>query len=429
MRHSLRLFANAALVVTSLIVAILIFELGLRMIGYPAPVPNPPTTGSAPRFYYEADTVNGHDISKNFSDGVFLLPDYMHTYGSPFTVSSNSLGCRDRLFDHEHGYVLLLGDSFTWGYVALEQTWGATLEQLIGARVLKCGVGGYGTHQERHKLKAIVRQAERPRLVVVGYNQHDLLDDYLYPGRTVVDGYMVTRIALADSKRGDRKIYTDDEIQGRLKRILEKKPSGFAAGVKDYLSSHSIVYEHLRKPEVLRRMAVRLGFADPPHSVGDLVVFGSLAEFPWLERAWKDHLDNLRQLKLEVDSLGATLLVVMFPDRAQIYESLRPQNESLHWDYPYQHVTEFLRREHIAFVDLLPEFMRYVRCMGSSMSNTQEDLYYAHDGHPSVKGNRLAGLLIGRQVLEQQLLGAGDYNGRLSDVNQLLSVEGRCRRD
>jgi len=46
------------------------------------------------------------------------------------------LGCRDRSFDQEDDYVLLLGDSFAWGYVPLEQTWGAILEQLIGIRVL-----------------------------------------------------------------------------------------------------------------------------------------------------------------------------------------------------------------------------------------------------------------------------------------------------
>jgi hypothetical protein len=323
--------------------------------------------------------------------------------------------------------VLLLGDSFTWGYVALEQTWGATLEQLIGIRVLKCGVGGYGTRQERHKLKTIVSEAGRPRLVIVGYNQHDLLDDYLYPGRTVVDGYMVTKIALADVKRGDRKVYSEDEIQARLKSILEQKPGGFIAEVKDYLASHSIVYDRLRQPEALRRMVGWLGFADSPRPIGDLIVFGSLTEYPWLERAREEHLHNLRQLRSEAEAVGASLLVVMFPDRAQIYKSLRPQEGDFQWDHPYHQVTEFFRREHIAFVDLLPEFKRDARCSGSAMSNTPEDLYYAHDGHPSVKGNRLAGLLTSRQVLEQQYLKLEDRNSRLSKVNQLLSAEDRCR--
>ena len=69
----------------------------------------------------------------------------------------------------EDGYVLLLGDSFTWGYVPLEQTWGTSLEQFIGARVLKCGVSGYGARNEPEKLNAVVTRAGRPAFVIVGH--------------------------------------------------------------------------------------------------------------------------------------------------------------------------------------------------------------------------------------------------------------------
>lgn len=423
----MRVCANSALVVTSLVVGILLCELSLRMVGYTNPGHfQSLRTGMAPRFYYEADPVNGHDIAKNFAGDFFLLPDYIRTYNAPFVASSNSLGCRDRSFNQEDNYVLLLGDSFTWGYVALEQTWGTTLEQLIGVRVLKCGVGGYGTRQERHKLKTVVGQAGRPRLVVVGYTPHDLLDDYLYPQRTVVDGYMVTKIALADVKRGDRTIYSEDEIQVRLRSVLEQKSAGFIAGVKDLLAKHSVLYDRLQQPEALRRMAARLGLAEPAPSLGDPGIFRSIAEYPWLEQAWKEHLENLRQLKSEVEALGATLIVVLLPERPQVYESLRPHEGDLQWEYPNQRVTEFFQREHIAFVDLLPEFRRYARCNGSSKSDTQEDLYWAHDGHPNVKGNRLAGFLISRQVLEQPSLEFSDKSRRLSDIDQLLSAEDRC---
>lgn len=427
MRGTIQACANTALMVTSLIVGILICEVGLRMIGYTPPGDfKTPRNGMAPQFYYQADPVNGHDIAKNFAGGFFQLPDFIRAHGAPFTISSNSLGCRDRSFDQEDGYVLLLGDSFTWGYVALEQTWGTTLEQLIGTRVLKCGVGGYGPRQERHKLKAVVGQAGRPRLVIVGYDANDLLDDYLYPGRTVIDGYMVTKIALADAKRGDRKVYSEDEIQARLKSVLEQKPAGFTAGVKDVLADHSVLYDRLRNSEDLKRMAARLGLADPP-TPQNWEVFRSIAEYPWLDQAWKEHLENLRQLNSEVEAVGATMLLVIFPDKPQVYESLRPQEGNFQWEYPNQRLTEFFQREHIAFVDLLPEFRRYARCNGSSRSDTHEDLYWPHDGHPNVKGNRLAGLLISRQVLEQSFLEFNDKSKRLSDINQLLSAEDRCR--
>lgn len=396
------------------------------MVGYTDPV-QVLRTGMAPQFYYQAAPVNGHDLAKNFAGGFFQFPDFIRAYGAPFSVSSNSLGCRDRSFDQEDGYVLLLGDSFTWGYVAIEQTWGTTLEQLIGIRVLKCGVGGYGPRQERHKLKAVVGQAGRPRLVIVGYDAHDLLDDYLYPGRTVIDGYMVTKIALADAKRGDRKVYSEDEIQARLRSVLEQKPAGFTDSVKDVLADHSVLYDRLRESEALQRMAARLGLAEPPPSLGDPPVFHSAAEYPWLDQAWKEHLNNILELNSKVEAVGATMLLVIFPDKPQVYESLRPQGGDLQWEYPNQRLTEFFQREHIAFLDLLPEFRRYARCNGSPMSDTQEDLYWPHDGHPNVKGNRLAGLLISRQVLEQLFLELNDKSRRLSDINQLLSAEDRCR--
>ena len=414
--------ANAALIVTSLILGIVIGELGLRMVGHTSVQVRP---GLAPRFYYQADSNNGHDISKNVADGQFMLPDYIRAYGAPFRVSSNSLGCRDRPFEKQGEYVLLLGDSFTWGYAALEQTWGATLEQLIGVRVLKCGVGGYGTRHERQKLKAVVNQAGRPRLVVVGYTAHDLLDDYLYPGKTVIDGYMVTKTALVDVNRGDRKVYSDHEIRARLATFLEQKAAGSTATVKGFLADHSVLYDRFRHSEVLRSVAARLGLVEPP-TLGDPGVFRSVDEYPWLEQAWKDHLANLRQLKSEVEAEGATLLVVILPERPQVYESLRPREKDLQWEYPNQRVTDFFQREHIAFVDLLPDFRRYASCNGSSLSDTQNDLYWVHDGHFNVKGNRLAGLLLSRHIAVRTFLELKDKDKRLADINQFLGAEYQC---
>ena len=60
------------------------------------------------------------------------------------------------------------------------------------------------------------------------------------------------------------------------------------------------------------------------------------------------------------------------------------------------------------------------------MLDAQEDLYWPRDGHLNVKGNRLAGFLISRVVLEQPFLELDDKNKRLLDINQLLNVEDRC---
>jgi hypothetical protein len=415
---------NAALVVTSVIVGTLFCELGLRMVGYTSPIKSP-YAGMAPRFYYVADSVNGHDIAKDFAGGPFIFPEYIRAYGAPYTVSSNRLGCRDRSFDQQNGYVLLLGDSYTWGYVPLEETWGAILEQLVGIRVLKCGVGGYGTRHERHKLEAVVAKAGRPRLVVVGYVGNDLIDDYLYPERTVIDGYMVPRFALADEKRGDRKEYSDEELQARLRSVLEQRPDGFTAAVKDVLANHSILYDRFRHSETFRRVADQLGLAEPAPSLVGLGVYRYITEYPWLKQAWQEHLANLRQLKSAVEAVGASMLVVMIPNVAQVYEFLQDPDE--HWrEYRHNQLTQFFEREDIAFLDLLPEFQRYACRKLRPGLDAKEDLYWPRDGHLNVKGNRLAGFLISRVVLEQPFLELNDKNKRLLDINQVLNVEDRC---
>lgn len=429
MKNFKQIFFNTVLVVMSVIVATILCELGLRMTGYATPGDfNMPRTGPSPRFYFEADLINGHDIAKNFHGDSFSLPDYIHAYGAPFPVTSNRVGCRDRSFDHEDGYVLLIGDSATWGYVALEQTWGATLEQLIGLRVLKCGVSGYGPRQERHKLETVVKLAGRPRFVIVGYVTNDLLDDYLFPARTVMDGYLLNKVVLADVMRGDRRVRSDEELHARLKRFLEPKPIGVIGRTRVWLTEHSTLYDQLSKSEALwRRVATGLGLSKPPPPLSEVEAYRSITEFPWLKHAWEEHLDNLRQLNSAVEAVGATMLVVIFPDDRQVYDSLRPRERNLQWEYPNQRLAEFFQREHIAFIDLLPEFRQYGHCGGSSRANPREDLYWTHDDHLNVRGNHLAGLLVSRQVLEGSFVEVDDKHTKLSDVNQRLNAESRCQ--
>ncbi|OQW37609.1 MAG: hypothetical protein A4E19_13100 [Nitrospira sp. SG-bin1] len=427
MRSFKQVFFNTSLVVLSVMAAALFCELVLRMTGFATPGNfNIPRTGLYPRFYFEGDLINGYDISKNFTGDSFSLPDYIHTYGAPFTVTSNSVGCRDRSFDQEDGYVLLIGDSATWGYVELEQTWGATLEQLIGVRVLKCGVSGYGPRQERHKLETVVRRAGRPRFVIVGYVMNDLLDDYLFPARTVMDGYMVNKVVLASVMRGGRRVRSDEELRARLKRFLEPNTIDIIDRAKVWLTAHSTLYDLLSKAEVpLRRVVTDLGLTKPPPPLSEVEAYRSITEFPWLKHAWEGHLDNLRQLNSAVEAVGATMLVVIFPDNSQVYESMRPRERNLQWEYPNQRLAEFFQQEHIAFIDLLPEFRRYADCAGSSRANPQ-DLYWAHDPHLNAAGNHLAGLLITRRVLEGSFVEVDDKRTRLSTVNQSLNAERGC---
>lgn len=415
-----RAAANVLLLIISLSATLVLAELSLRLGGYPPPIKiNGPSY--TPRFYYKAEVENGFDIADNFPDGVFGFPGHINTFGSPFTVSSNNIGCRDRPFEREDGYVLLLGDSFAWGYVPAGQTLGAILEQLVGMRVLKCGVPGYGTRQERHKLDIVVKRAGQPRVVIVGYTVgNDLLDDYLHPARKVIDGYLVTASALSDEKLGLKKLYSDEEIQGRLRSVLGQQPVHMTHRVKNTFADHSVLYELLRNSVALRRLAAHFGLAEAPPPPAGVEVFHTIADFPWLAQAWNDHLTNMRQLNAAVEATGATMLLVIFPTNAQIYESLRPKQGNLQWEYPNQRLTSFLQREHIAFVDLMPEFRRHARGEERSKANPVGDLYWPNDGHPNALGNRLAALVIADSLLRHSLLPQAHVDTRLSAVRKSI---------
>ncbi|MBX3302251.1 MAG: hypothetical protein KF693_08545 [Nitrospira sp.] len=300
-------------------------------------------------------------------------------------------------------------------------------------RVLKCGVWGYGTRQERGKLEAVVARAGRPRLVIVGYFVgNDLLDDYLYPQITVVDGRPARMVELVDVKRGGRKFLSEDEQQERHRKFLERKvageqkPSGFTNRTKDFFSYHSVLYDLFRQfrgSGSLRRMAARLGLVEPPSPLPlspELAIFQPTAEAPWLEQAWKEHFANLRHLRSAVEAEGATMLVVMFPSNVQVDKYLRPQERDLQWEYPNQRLTEFFQQEHIAFLDLLPEFQRHVRLPGRLNWGSHNDLYWPHDSHPNVTGNRLAGLLVAEHLLQSSYNFLSEEGTRLSDVKKRL---------
>ena len=116
------------------------------------------------------------------------------------------------------------------------------------------------------------------------------------------------------------------------------------------------------------------------------------------------------------------MLVVIFPPPEQVYAFFRSQKGDLQWEYPNKRLTEFFQREHIAFLDLLPEFRCYASRKWRPMLHSQEDLYWPHDGHLNVRGNALSGLLISRYVLEQPFLDVYDKTKRLSDIKQFLTA-------
>jgi hypothetical protein len=425
---------NVTLFLISVLVAIGGAELALRYTTYGAPPQEIQSHTFFPRYYHKADPINGHDITPNFPETELRVRDYFVAYGNYYTVASNELGCRDKRVKGGEPYILLEGDSFVWAEVPFEYAFGTLIEHLMGIRILKCGVSGYGTRHEQHKIEQVVNQVGRPRAIIVAYFiGNDLTDDYLWPKFTVLDGYLLSRTELPDTQTHERRIHTDEELLEKLRQYLGHYEETFVLEGKSFMTKHSRVYNLIKNAGGLRQLASTLGLADPPphmqRNYAVAPVFHPLEDFTWLEQAWKLHLDNLRHLKQTAVRNSRKLLLVIIPTKEQVYEYLRPSAKGVDWEYPNRRLREFFQEEQILFLDLLPELRRYANAQPKSELDPQEDLYWPHDGHFNVKGNRLAALLISRHMLEQSFIDVVDRSRVLSEVNQLLNEIGKPSLD
>jgi hypothetical protein len=429
-----RVVINLALCIASILAAIGGTEFALRYTTYGVPPQELHSSTFFPRFYHKADPINGHDIAPNFPETELKVRDYFVTYGTYYTVSSNELGCRDEPVKGEAPYILLLGDSFAWGQVPFEHGFGTLVEHFLGVRVLKCGVSGYGTRHERHKLERAVEQVGSPRAIIAAYFvENDLTDDYLYPKFTVLDGYLLLRAELPGSQSHERQIRTDEELLEKLQQYLGHHEDTLILDVKSFMTKHSRVYNLIRNSSGLRQVAFTLGLADPPPRMHReymvAPVFHPLEDFAWLEQAWNLHLVNLQQLKQTAEIHNARLLFVIIPTKEQVYEYLRPATKGMDWEYPNRRLREFFEKEKISYLDLLPQLRKYANTRAKSELDPREDLYWPQDGHFNIKGNRLTALLISRYMLEQSFIDVADRSRQLSDVNKALNEIGKPSLD
>lgn len=383
-----------------LVMAVLLSELVLRVLFFKTVFGS-----SIPRHYYAADKETGFDISQNFPEAYFKFGDNEHK------IWSNELCCFDTRYEGDKEFILLVGDSFTWGFAPFDKKWGFLLEKELGKRVLKCGVEGYGSRQELLKIKKIINKVKRePELIIVGYCvANDLEDDYLFPNSTVINGFPVSQSLLKDIHTGEK----GERLFGA---------STYVQRVKSWLFSNFVLYRFIRHSRVLRQIGMKAGFVyhEP------LLYAFKPDKLPWLNKAWEIHLRNLKEIKDFAAASNAKLLFVLFPNKEQVYDFLQPEIKNADWYSTNNKLKDFFEKEGISYLDLTYAFRDYADLTRRTYLGAGSDLYWRYDGHLNIAGNRVAGLLIGRSVLEKGLIKAGDYKERLGAI--VSQLEGLRKR-
>ncbi len=201
-----------------------------------------PVAGYTPG-YFVAHESRGFEIQPNQRG-----KHYVHEIGA-YDIWSNELGCYDHPYepsDYANGFIYMAGDSFTWGYAEFFGHFAEQLETKINEPIMRCGVTNTGQRHQFEKFLEVAKKIGRwPRMVLVNYVANDMADDYAYPTSTVVDGWIVPKVELAD----DNAIIelSAAEIESRMTSALKKPESTFIRDLKTTLYRYSAVSNLLRQ--------------------------------------------------------------------------------------------------------------------------------------------------------------------------------------
>lgn len=377
------------------IAALLIAELILRFTPYATFIQDPGDF----RYAYKVDADMGYDIQENFP------PAKTNIETIPYEIFSNEIGCMDYPYKQESNPIILVGDSFTHAWAPFENKWGTVLDRLTGHRVLKCGVTGFGTKQEYLKAKKIIEKTGiSPRLLVVGYYVNDLQDDYLFPQKTVIKGYLFDQKSLVDSFTGEVKVNEIPDIPDQPAKM------GPNSSFHYWLGKHSVIYSMFQRIVFFQKRTVAFDIAFIP-----------VDKALYLEKAWRAHLDNFRALKRLAQKNNSHLLVVLIPTKEQVYPFLwYTLGVPVDKDQPQRIINAFLDKEEIDSFDLLPLFRQYANNKPKRFLDSSKDLYWKSDGHWSIKGNHLAGALVAKHILEMYFPDDPDKDRKISEINDQL---------
>lgn len=383
MKKSKKWFLNILLLICSIFFSIIITELILRLFSPPAE--------RIPQHYHMPDDMAKYDISLNFSPKTHVFSDLNHS------IWSNELGCFDKPYHGEKGYILLVGDSFTWGYVSFEDRYGNLIEHYLGRRVLNAGVGGYGTKQELFKIQKILKIIKnKPELIIVGHYVNDVIDDCLFRYYKIKD--------TAKGQKNILDVTSDNFSKAKLKNIrlygTIDSPADLKNKIKRYLFIHSKIYHIISKNRIISRMAKKLGLSGNPSP------YTPIEKYQWLKFAWEDHLNNLKDIKKLSEEYKTKLLIVEIPENAQIYDFLKINDDISYydWELPNKILNKFFKEKKMEYLDLVSAFRKYANQTPKRYLDSKNDLYWRYDAHWNTKGNKLAALLIADHVINKNLV-------------------------
>lgn len=427
--NRLNLLSRLALIVFGLLAPLLALEIAVRLAGLaPSAQPNPAIWEPHPLFGWWHVPYSGGTFHSDFNE-----------FESEVWI--NARGLRDREIGYDNPAnafrVLSLADSFGEALqVNLDETYHKQLEaRLVDSlgqpvEVLNAGVGGWGTDQE-----AIFYLAEgfryQPDIVLLAFFiRNDAVNNYgpleiernggsqqkqfftLAPDGSLLPPPLEAEAANTQSAARLQNPQTASAQQAALK---DNPPP--LLGVADILWRGSALYRFI--VPYLRDIPPVLQTLGPGGILGGEAVIRArhpTTPVPFFvyqkppderfEAAWTLTEAIIARLRHEVESRGSQLVVALVAAPEQLYPdqwtqtvARNPAMQSLNWDLdaPNRRLSQFLTRQNIAHLDLLPIFRE------AAAQPNAPPLHFRHDQHWTPAGHRLAAEAIHHFLLAEGL--------------------------
>jgi hypothetical protein len=421
--------AMLATIFFGLVLAVLILEIGLRLV--PEAIWKRLIVDSPTRYLlYQTD--------RNI--GWVHIPNAEITWQGQgefkATVKINSLGLRD----YEHTYakpsgtfrILILGDSFAEGIqVDLTKTLSTQLQACLADRasqtieVINTGSSAYGPGEEFLFFTHEGVKYQPDLVLVTIYAVNDIKD----MGRDPDDG-------MVQSFGGNKFFLEQDRLKYRW--ISWADPPEEISPWQRFLRHYSNLFYIFRAPDSRVREEVNdaleewwpkptLADAAPQLSVPTdrpefthdeyLVIF--LKDFPDnplvpepAKELWNKFKAVFRELKVKVLAHDAQLATVIIPGAGQVHQEIYNKWVAEYdnkyallaagrdvWDMsaPNKAINRFMTQQNIPVLDLLPGFQAYAQ-------SHQDMLYFHKDIHFNEKGHQLAADLMCNWLVENELV-------------------------
>ncbi len=311
------------------------------------------------------ERVNGLDRFCEYHEvlgwkGIPFKQGQFQTEGSLSHIELNSRGFRDR----DHGDVapagkkriLLLGDSFAWGYgVEFSDIFFEVLQQDSNRyEFINTGHCGYGSDQHILMLK-MVADDYSPDAVVLMF----VLNDFAYLTQSSAYGYAKPYFRLSD-KGLELK---NNPVPKTEKEISSDKGPKKEKFNRKYLYKHSLLFKLFEDSR--EDLQYRLGMKDANE-------FFKEDHVKWLLGK-----KILGEIKLFCDREGMELVLCIIPNKLQLYTFYDAGD-------PQRMIEKFCRDHGIPCLDMLENFR-----------SRDKKLYFDYDPHWNKEGHLLASELLG----------------------------------